>query len=146
MLCFALLFGGVALHAFQTGFARTAVAQCGSTCAIPGAVYLLAALCGVAAILFVIVYTAMAETAQLVLVDSWKHVRPGPPPPDAPRWATVLYALIGLAAFIAIAAVGQAGAAYVTLGGQALLELLLGWWIGGLALLRFFWFRRRATR
>jgi hypothetical protein len=26
MLCVALLFGGVALHAFQSGFARTAVA------------------------------------------------------------------------------------------------------------------------
>src|SRR5262249_29116874 len=35
-LCFAVLFGGVALHAFQTGFARTAAMQCGSACAAPG--------------------------------------------------------------------------------------------------------------
>src|SRR5262245_38684777 len=145
MLCVALLFGGVALHAFQSGFARTAVEQCGFACAAPGFVFLVAALCGITAVLFVIIYAAIAEPAQLALVDSWKHVRPGPPPPDVPRWATALYALTGLAVFVAIAAFGQAGAADVTVDGQALLELLLGWWIGGLALLRFFWLRRRAT-
>ena len=32
------------------------------------------------------------------------------------------------------------------LGGQAMLALLLGWWIGGLALLKLFWLRRRAAR
>jgi uncharacterized membrane protein YuzA (DUF378 family) len=163
MLSFALLFGGVALHAFQSGLARTAVMQCGSACTAPGLVYVVAALCGVAAVLFVIVYAAIAETAQLAFVDSWKHVRPGPPPQDVARWASVLYALIGLAVFVAIAAFAEAGAAHgqtghtsmtlegregfrVTLGGQALLELLLGWWLGGLALLKFFWLRRRATR
>src|SRR5262245_30672709 len=163
MLSFALLFGGVALHAFQSGLARTAVVQCGSACAAPGLVYLVAALCGVAAILFVFVYAAITETTQLALVDSWKHVRPGPPPPDVARWASVLYALVGLAVFVAIAAFAEASAAHgqaghttmtlegpegfrVTLGGYALLELVLGWWIGGLGLLRFFWLRRRATR
>jgi uncharacterized membrane protein YuzA (DUF378 family) len=165
MLSCALLFGGVALHAFQSGLARTAVVQCGSVCAAPGFVYLVAALCGVAAILFVIFYAAIAETAQLAFVDSWKHVRPGPPPQEVARWASVLYALIGLAVFVAIAAFAEASAVHeqtghtfmtlegpardgfrVTLGGHALLELLLGWWIGGVALLKFFWLRRRATR
>ena len=157
---FALLFGGVALHALQSGLARTAVTQCGSACAAPGFVYLVAALCGAAAILFVWVYAAISETAQLAFVDSWKHVRPGPPPQAVARWASVLYALIGLAVSVAIAAFAEISAAnghtkmaleapegfYVTLGGQALLELLLGWWIGGLALLKFFWLRRRARR
>ena len=102
-LSFALLFGGVAWHALQSGFARTAVAQCGSACAAPGSVHLAAALCGVAAILFVMIYAAVAEAVQRALVDSWKHVRPGPPPPRVARWAAVLYALIGLAVFLAIA-------------------------------------------
>jgi uncharacterized membrane protein YuzA (DUF378 family) len=163
VLCFALLFGAVALHAFQSGLARTAVVQCGSACAAPGFVYLVAALCGVAAILFVMIYAVVAETAQLAFVDSWKHVRPGPPPQEVPRWPTMLYALIGLAVFVAIAAFAEASAAHgqtghtfmtlegrdgfrVTLGGYALLELLLGWWIGGVALLKLFWLRRRATR
>ncbi len=39
-LSFVLLFGGVASHALQSGFARTAVAQCGSACAAPGSVHL----------------------------------------------------------------------------------------------------------
>jgi len=88
-LSFALLFGGVAWHALQSGFARTAVAQCGSSCAAPGSVHLAAALCGVAAILFVMIYAAVAEAVQRALVDSWKYVRPGPPPPRAgPRCCT----------------------------------------------------------
>jgi uncharacterized membrane protein YuzA (DUF378 family) len=155
MLSFPLLFGAIALHALQSGFARTAVVQCGSACAATGFVYLVAALCGVAAILFVIIYAAIAETAQLVFVDSWKHVRPGPPPQGVAGWASVLYALIGLVVFFAIAAFAETPTGHrqaghtvatrdVTLGGQALLELLLGWWIGGVALLRLFWRRRRA--
>jgi hypothetical protein len=143
---FVLLFAGVALHAFQTGFARAAVVQCGSACAAPGSVYLAAALCGVAAILFVAVYAVIAETAQLAFVDSWRHVRPGPPPQEVPRWASWLYALIGFAVFFAIAAFAAADGFRVTLGGRAFLELLLGWWIGGVALLKLIWLRRRATR
>jgi hypothetical protein len=162
-LSFVLLFGGVAWHALQSGFARTAVVQCGSACAAPGSVHLAAALCGVAAILFVMIYAAVAEALQRALVDSWKHVRPGPPPPRVARWAAVLYALIGIAVFLAIAGFGQPGAAHAPagdtymrfssragfrahLGGEAMLALLLGWWIGGLALLRLFWLRRRAAR
>ena len=162
-LSFALLFGGVAWHALQSGFARTAVAQCGSACAAPGSVHLAAALCGVAAILFVMIYAAVAEAVQRALVNSWKHVRPGPPPPRVARWAAVLYALIGLAVFLAIAGFAEPSAAHepaghtymkfssrdgfrAHLGGQAMLKLLLGWWIGGLALLKLFWLRRRAAR
>jgi hypothetical protein len=160
-LSFALLFGGVAWHALQSGFARTAVAQCGSACAAPGSVHLAAALCGVAAILFVMIYAAVAEALQRALVDSWKHVRPGPPPPRVARWAAVLYALIGPAVFLAIAGFAEPSAAHEPAGdtymrfssragfrahldGQAMLALLLGWWIGGLALLRLFWLWRRA--
>ena len=160
-LSFALLFGGVAWHALQSGFARTAVAQCGSACAAPGSVHLAAALCGVAAILFVMIYAAVAEALQRALVDSWKHVRPGPPPPRVARWAAVLYALIGIAVFLAIAGFAEPSAAHepagdtymkfssragfrASLDGQAMLALLLGWWIGGLALLRLFWLWRRA--
>ena len=105
----------------------------------------------------------VAEAVQRALVDSWKHVRPGPPPPRVARWAAVLYALIGLAVFLAIAGFAEPSAAHYPagdtymrlssrggfrahLGGQAMLALLLGWWIGGLALLKLFWLRRRAAR
>jgi hypothetical protein len=123
-------------------------------------------LCGVAAILFVWIYAAVTETAQLVCVDSWKHVRPGPPPQEFRRWPAVLLVLIGPAVFFAFAVVGEVSVAdlqtlgdtYVTLygpprggfratlGGYALLELVFGWWIGGVVVLKFFWLRRRATR
>ena len=79
---FALLFGSVALHAYTYGFSLADVAQCGSACAGPGFLAFSAVPCGVGAVLFVMVYATIAEATQFVLIDSWKHVRPGPPPPE----------------------------------------------------------------
>jgi hypothetical protein len=76
----------------------------------------------------------------------------------------VLHVLIGLAVFLAIASFASAsfakehalGHTYmsiegpapagfrVTLGGRALLELILGWWVGGRAVLGLFWLQRRS--
>src|SRR2546423_661842 len=52
--CFALLFGGVMIHAYESGFAAAAAAKCGAHCrAIPAMNYLAAAACGPAAIVFI---------------------------------------------------------------------------------------------
>lgn len=149
-LGFALLFGGVTSQAFETGFAQYAVTRCGPSCATPGATVIMAALCGVAAIVFTLLYAVVTEAVHYVLVDSWKHVRPGPPPAELPRWAGALYVVIGVVVIVAIAAYGQTGGhvkgTTIDISGRRLLALLLGWWIGGLVTLRFFWLWRRAAR
>jgi hypothetical protein len=155
VLCFVLLIGGVALHADETGFARVAAVQCGTVCgAMPDAG--MAVLCGLATVLFIYLYAMLAGGVQRAVIDPWKHVRPEPAPAWPPRWAIVLHVLIGLVVFFLIASAGdttaQAGGSFhmtvgdaspagprVTLGGRALLELLLGWWIGGRGVLGFFW-------
>ena len=163
-LGFLLLFGCVGAHAFESGFAQAAAARCGAACAAPGFAHLAAVLCGLAAIVFVMVYAVVTEAMRWLAVDSWAHVRPGPPPTDMSTWVIVLHVLLGFVVFFAIAAyatpVGQhaLGDTYlmveegfgtgrpVTLNGQALFELAMGWWIGGSAVLKFFWLRRRARR
>jgi hypothetical protein len=160
---FALLFGAVALHAYRYGLSVASVAQCGAACAGPGFLAFSAALCGVGAVLFVMVYATIAEAAKFVLVDSWKHVRPGPPPPEMPVWVVALHMLVGLVVFFAIGAfveispaketlgntrmsVYGPGGKEVTLSGTAMFRMTLGWWIGGTGVLKFFWLRRRAAR
>ena len=160
---FALLFGGVALHAYTYGFSLAGVAQCGSACAGSDFLAFSAVLCGVGAVLFVMVYATIAEATQFVLVDSWKHVRPGPPPPEMPVWVVALHILVGLVVFFAIGAfveispakqtlgntwmsVYGPGGKEVTLSGSAMFRMTLGWWIGGAGVLKFFWLRRRAAR
>jgi hypothetical protein len=160
---FALLFGGVALHAYRYGFSLAGVAQCGAACAGPGFLAFSAVLCGIGAVLFVMVYATIAEAAHYVLVDSWKHVRPGPPPPEMPVWVVALHILVGLVVFFAIGAfveispakqtlgntwmsVEGPGGKVVTLSGSAMFRMTLGWWIGGAGVLKFFWLRRRAAR
>jgi hypothetical protein len=152
VLCFVLLICGVALHAHETGFARAAAAYCGTACrAMPDAGT--AALCGLAAILFVWLYAMLAGGVQRSVIDPWKHVRPEPAPAQPPRWAVVLHVLIGLVVFFLIAGAGdtaaqaegmfyttiEGGGRRVTLDGRAQLELVLGWWIGGRGVLGFFW-------
>ena len=158
---FALLFGGVALHAYTYGFSLAGVAQCGSACAGPGFLAFSAVLCGVGAVLLVMVYATIAEATQFVLIDSWKHVRPGPPPPEMPVWVVALHILVGLVVFFAIGAfveispametpgntwmsVDLPGGKEVTLSGSAMFRMTFGWRIGGAGVLKFFWLRRRA--
>jgi len=159
---FALLFGGVALHAYTYGFSLAVVAQCGSACAGLGFLAFSAVLCGVGAVLFVMVYATIAEATQFVVIDSWKHVRPGPPPPEVPVWVVALHILVGLVVFFAIRAfveispaketlgntwmsVYGPGGKEVTLSGSAMFRMTFGWWIGGAGVLKFFWLRRRAA-
>jgi hypothetical protein len=162
-LSFALLSGGVALHAFETGFAGVAAVRCGPACAvIPGFEYVGAILCGAAAILFVQLYAKLTAAVQRIVFDQFRYIRPEPPPADVSRWAVMLHVLIGLVAFFAIAGIGKVLAPapldallemslespkhHVSLGSHALLELVVGWWIGGRGVLGFFWSKyRRAT-
>lgn len=163
-LSFLLVVTGASAHAFESGFAATAVAQCGPARAIPASHDIAALLCGLAVIVVIMLYATIAEGARWLLVDSWKHVRPGPPPSELPSWVIVLHILIGFAVFFAMTRFGMPGAARIpalghtylsfedgtgrpmTLDGRALLEMALAWWIGGCGVLKFFWLRRRATR
>jgi hypothetical protein len=169
LVSFALLFDGVALHAYESGVGSVAGAQCGPSCAAPGFALFIAALCGAGAIVFVALYALLTEAAKRAFIDSWKHVRPIPLPPELPRSVVVLHVIIGFAVFFAIAAVGNMATTYgqplgqtywafdlnrslsieangfrVVLSANALLELALGWWIGGTMVLKFFWRRLRA--
>ena len=79
VLGFVLLFGGVALYAWQAGVTRVAGVACGPACAaFPGFETMIAAACGAAAVLFVILYTRLTLAAQRVFIDPLKFVRPGP--------------------------------------------------------------------
>jgi hypothetical protein len=160
---FALLFGGVALHAYSHGFSLAGVAPCSAACAGPGFLAASALLCGAGAVLFVMVYATIVEAAHYFAVDSWRHVRPGPPPPDMPVWVVALHILVGLVVFFAIGAfveisparetlgntwlsVEERGGKVLTLSGSAMFRMTLAWWIGGTGVLKFFWLRRRAAR
>ena len=141
-LCFALLPGGVALHAYESGFADAAAAECGAQCrAIPGIRYLAAVACGAAAILFVALYAWLTSSLQRVTADPWKFVRPEPPSTKVPFWVRALHVLIGIALFIAMAAAGQQPLARnsISFGDYGGLALLLGWWIGGRGVLAYVW-------
>jgi hypothetical protein len=141
-LCFALLPGGVALHAYESGFADAAAAACGAQClAIPGIAYLAAIACGAAAILFVALYAWLTSSVQRVTADPWKFVRPEPPSTKVPFWVRALHVLIGIAIFIAVAAVGQQPLVRnsISFGDYGGLALLLGWWIGGRGVLAYVW-------
>jgi hypothetical protein len=159
-LSFVLLSGGVALHALQTDFAAVATARCGPACtAVPGSDYVAAILCGAVAIIFVQLYAKLTAAAQRVFIDRFRYVRPEPPPADVSRWAVMLHVLIGLVIFFVIAGIGkirtpapldalfemsmESPRYRVSLGSHALLELVLGWWIGGRGVLGFFWSKYR---
>ena len=142
-LCFALLPGGVALHAYESGFADVAAAACGAQClAIPGIVYLAAAACGAAAILFVALYAWLTSSVQRITADPWKFVRPEPPSTKVPFWVRALHVPIGIALFIAMAALGQqqvSGDRAIDFGDYGALALIAGWWIGGRGVLGYVW-------
>jgi len=95
--CFALLPGGVALHAYESGFAQWMAATCAPCTALPNATYLVAAACGIAAILFVAFYAWLTSSVQRFTTDPWKFVRPEPQSTKVPRWVRALHAEIGRA-------------------------------------------------
>jgi hypothetical protein len=142
-LCFVLLFGGVAVHAYESGFAEAAAGKCGAQClALPGYKYLAAAMCGAAAIVFVKLYARLTSEAQRVTADPFKFVRPEPPSTKVPFWVVALHVLIGLVLFGTMAVLGQEQTpvrVVINLRDYGTLALILGWWIGGRGVLGFFW-------
>jgi hypothetical protein len=108
--------------------------------------YLIALMCGAAAILWVKLYTALAAAIQRRLVDPFQYVRPEPKPLKVARWVLVCHVLIGLVLFFAIAGFGQEqtpGRFAISIKGWSLVALIFGWWIGGAGVLQFFWSRAR---
>jgi hypothetical protein len=143
VLWFVLLSGGVAVHAAESGFAAAAGAQCGDRClAIPGFPTMAAAACGAGAILFVALYAWLTSEVQRVTADPFKFVRPEPPSTKVPFWVRALHVPIGIALFIAMAALGQqhvAGGRTIDFGDYGTLALIAGWWIGGRGVLGYVW-------
>jgi hypothetical protein len=142
-LSFVLLFGGVALHAYESGLAHAIGVQCGPIGRTnPGFEYGTAVLCGGAAILFVKLYARLTAGVQRTFIDPFKYVRPEPSTKEVARWAASLHCLIGIALFFAMAGIAKEqipGRFEVQVGMHGSLEMLLGWWVGGLTVLRFFW-------
>ena len=86
----------MALYAWQAGVTRVAGVACGPACAaLPGSEAMIAAACGAAAVLFIMLYTRVTLAAQRVFIDPLKFVRPGPKPEKAARWVTVLHVILG---------------------------------------------------
>ena len=148
VLGFVLLFGGVALYAWQAGVTRVAGVACGPACAaFPGFEAMIAAACGAAAVLFVMLTTRLMLAAQRVFIDPLKFVRPEPKPEKAARWVTVLHVIFGFILLFVMTGVGQMQIPALKISGDAPegAGLLLGWWIGGGIVLRFFWARWRRS-
>jgi hypothetical protein len=144
-LCFVLLFGGVALYAWQAGITRVAAAACGPASAT-GFESLVAAGCGAAAILFVTLYTRLTLAAQRIFLDPFWFVRPEPKPEKAAKWVTVLHVVLGFILLFIMTGVGQMQIPYrmvVSADAPECAGLLLGWWLGGGVVLRFFWAKWR---
>ena len=115
-LAFAVLFGGVALAAYTSGFAGTAMS----------------ALCGAMAVLFVRHYVRLVPRAQR-LIDRLQPPE-SPATPEFPNWALAIYALIGLALILLIIAHEDS---YT----YAAMELFVGW-AAGHDVLKYLWARQ----
>jgi hypothetical protein len=145
-LGFAALFGGVALYAWQSGVTRIAAAVCSPAClATPGFQTMVAAGCGAAAILFVTLYTRLALAAQRVFIDPFKFVRPEPKPQAAAKWVTVIHVILGFILLFVMTGVGQMQIPHLKISSEQpeAIGLILGWWLGGRTVLRFFWAKWR---
>jgi hypothetical protein len=145
---FVLLVGGVGYHAERTGFAGVIVSQCGAACAgIPGTAWMAAAVCGMAAILLIALLAALAAGLQRTLLDPWQFVRPGLKPVRLPRWLIGIGVVLGVALFFVIAALGPDRTPdarhAIRIADDRMLALILGWCVGGMTVLKFFWIRAR---
>jgi hypothetical protein len=145
-LCFALLFGGVALYAWQAGITRVAAAACGLACRTSAFEPLVATGCGAAAVLFVTLYARLTLAAQRVFLDPFQFVRPEPKPEKAAKWVTVLHVILGFILLFVMTGVAQMQIPHrmvVSADAPESAGLLLGWWVGGGVVLRFFWAKWR---
>ena len=153
ILGFIALSGGVALHAFHSGFtAAVALGYAGANVIMQIAI---AAGYGASAVVFARFYVAITIAAQRVLIDPWRYVRPEPPSREVERWALYVFLAIGLMLFLTMSFVGVEQAAgnttiiveakhfKIEIGSVGLLALFVGWGCGGYRVLRYFWARAR---
>lgn len=146
-LGFAMLFGGVALYAWQADVTRTAALICGLTCQnTTGFETMTALACGALAVIFVALYTRLTLAAQRTFIDPWTYVRPEPKPESAAKWVVVLHVLLGFVLLFVMTGIGQMQIPHrvqFSGDGPEAAGLLLGWWIGGRIVLGFLWARWR---
>ena len=148
-LGFLALFAGVAVYAWQADVTRVAATACGPACSTaPGFEFMVAVACGATAILFVTLYTRLTLAAQRAFIDPFKFVRPEPKPEQAAKWVIVLHVVLGFVLLFVMTGIGQTQIPHVLKVSAEAPEgggLLLGWWIGGGIVLRFFWARWRRS-
>jgi hypothetical protein len=153
-LGFAALSSGVAIHAFNSGYAGTiALSHAGSSTTTTQIA--VAAGCGVLAIVFARAYVAITLAAQRALIDPWRYVRPEPPSRHIERWPLWIFAVIAIVVFFMMSVIGneqatgsgtmviEGGRRKIEIGSISLLALLFGWGWGGYRVLRYFWAKAR---
>ncbi|HXO86924.1 MAG TPA: hypothetical protein VN803_15485, partial [Gemmatimonadales bacterium] len=141
-LGFAALAGGVAIHAFNSGYAGTiALRHAGSGSTTTQIA--IAAGCGALSIVFAWLYVAVTLAAQRALFDPWRYVRPEPPSRKIERWPLWIFVPIAIVGFFMMSVIGNqqaTGTGTLTIEGErskiqigsiSLLALLFGWSWGG---------------
>lgn len=154
VLGFTALAGGVALHAFSSGFAGTLALRYAGTGTVSTRI-VIALGCGVSAIVFAWLYVAVTLAAQRALFDPWRYVRPEPPSRDIERWPLWIFVPIAIALFFMMLVIGNeqaTGSGTLMIEGNrskiqiesiSLLALVFGWGWGGYRVLRHFWAKAR---
>ena len=154
VLGFIALSGGVAIHAFNSGYAGTIALRHVGSDAITMQIAV-AAGCGALAIVFAWLYVTVTLAAQRALFDPWRYVRPEPPSRKIERWPLWIFIPIAIVLFFMMSVIGHEHAAGGTLmtiegkklkveiGTMSLLALFIGWIGGGRVVLRHFWAKAR---
>ena len=153
-LGFVALAGGVAIHAFNSGYAGTIALRYAGSSIITQQIAI-AAGCGVAAIVFARLYVAITLAAQRAFIDPWRYVRPAPPSREIERWPLWIFVPIAVAVFFMMSFIGNEQAtgsgtlmiegerSKIQIGSISLLALVFGWGWGGYRALRWFWAKAR---
>ena len=153
-LGFAALAGGVAIHAFNSGYAGTIALRHAGSDTITTQIAI-AAGCGVLAIVFARLYVAITLAAQRAFIDPWRYVRPEPPSRKIERWPLWIFVPIAIVVFFMMSFIGNEQAtgsgtlmiegerSKIQIGSIGLLAFLFGWGWGGYRVLRWFWAKAR---
>jgi hypothetical protein len=153
-LGFIALSGGVAIHAFNSGYAGTIALRHAGSDAVTMQIAI-AAGCGALAIVFARLYVTVTLAAQRALFDPWRYVRPEPPRRKIERWPLWIFVPIAIVVFFMMSVIGNEQATgsgtmmiegdrvKIQIGSISLLALLFGWGWGGYRVLRWFWAKAR---
>jgi hypothetical protein len=137
-LGFIALSGGVAIHAFNSGYAGTIALRHAGSDAVTMQIAI-AAGCGALAIVFARLYVTVTLAAQRALFDPWRYVRPEPPSRKIERWPLWIFVPIAIVVFFMMSVIGNEQATgsgtmmiegdrvKIQIGSISLLALLFGW-------------------